>query len=170
MCLFDVCVQDYIIRRLQMEQDQMSEDVRLIRQYQEDTAKKRSQIQELRTSWVWLSGSCCFWLAGRLASWLVDLPVDCVFEITLSFLSVSLSLFNSSGYPGIWESHFSLTLCHLCLGLPSTFQCCILSSECCYLLYVGLDVHFWVQFRILYANYKECIPAVLLELLSTYKQ
>ena len=29
---------------------------------------------------------------------------------------------------------------------------------------------FWVQFHILYVTYKECVPAVLLEVVSTYKQ
>ncbi|PVD32476.1 hypothetical protein C0Q70_07915 [Pomacea canaliculata] len=43
-------LKDYIIRRLQLEQDQMAEDMRLVRQYQEDTAKKRALIQELQTS------------------------------------------------------------------------------------------------------------------------
>ncbi|KAK7475894.1 hypothetical protein BaRGS_00032862, partial [Batillaria attramentaria] len=52
-------LKDYIIRRLQMEQDQMAEDVRLIRQYQEDTAKKRAQIHELQTSAKIFQASKC---------------------------------------------------------------------------------------------------------------
>lgn len=42
--------QDYIIRRLQMENDQIAEDERLIKQYREDTDKKRAQIEELKTT------------------------------------------------------------------------------------------------------------------------
>ncbi|XP_076437584.1 vacuolar protein sorting-associated protein 11 homolog [Babylonia areolata] len=52
-------VKDFIIRRLQQEQDQMAEDKRLIRQYQEDTAKKRAQIQELQTSAKIFQASKC---------------------------------------------------------------------------------------------------------------
>ena len=29
---------------------------------------------------------------------------------------------------------------------------------------------FWVQFHILYVSYKECVPAVLLEVLSSYNK
>ena len=29
---------------------------------------------------------------------------------------------------------------------------------------------FWVKFHTLYVNYKECVPAVLLDVLSTCKQ
>ena len=42
--------QDYIIRRLQLENDQITEDERLIKQYREDTEKKRDQIEELKTT------------------------------------------------------------------------------------------------------------------------
>lgn len=52
-------LKDYIIRRLQMEQDQMTEDKRLIQQYKEDTAKKRAQIQELKTSAKIFQASKC---------------------------------------------------------------------------------------------------------------
>lgn len=47
-CIFHL--QDYIIRRLQMENDQIAEDERLIKQYREDTDKKRAQIEELKTT------------------------------------------------------------------------------------------------------------------------
>ncbi|CAG2230700.1 PEP5 [Mytilus edulis] len=43
-------VKDYIIRRLQLENDQITEDERLIKQYREDTEKKRAQIEELKTT------------------------------------------------------------------------------------------------------------------------
>ena len=43
-------MQDYIVRRLQMENDQIAEDERLIKQYREDTEKKRNKIEELKTS------------------------------------------------------------------------------------------------------------------------
>ncbi|XP_077990077.1 vacuolar protein sorting-associated protein 11 homolog [Glandiceps talaboti] len=43
-------VKDYIIRRLQQENDQISEDDRLIRQYKEETEKMRNQIEELKSS------------------------------------------------------------------------------------------------------------------------
>ena len=42
-------MQDYITRRLQQENDQISEDERLIRQYREETEKMRNQIEELKT-------------------------------------------------------------------------------------------------------------------------
>ena len=42
-------IKNYIIRKLQSENDQISEDERLIKQYQEDTEKKRQQIEELKT-------------------------------------------------------------------------------------------------------------------------
>lgn len=35
-----------------MENDQIAEDERLIKQYREDTDKKRAQIEELKTTWV----------------------------------------------------------------------------------------------------------------------
>ncbi|KAL4227956.1 Vacuolar protein sorting-associated protein 11 [Mactra antiquata] len=42
-------IKNYVIRKLQTENDQISEDERLIKQYQEDTAKKRQQIEDLKT-------------------------------------------------------------------------------------------------------------------------
>lgn len=45
-------LQDYIIRRLQLESDQILEDERLIKQYREDTEKKREQIEEMKTTYV----------------------------------------------------------------------------------------------------------------------
>ncbi|XP_064597137.1 vacuolar protein sorting-associated protein 11 homolog [Liolophura sinensis] len=52
-------VKDYIIRRLQMENDQISEDERLIRQYREDTERTRAQIEELKTSAKIFQASKC---------------------------------------------------------------------------------------------------------------
>ncbi|KAH3841675.1 vacuolar protein sorting-associated protein 11 homolog [Dreissena polymorpha] len=43
-------IKNYIIRKLQTENDQIAEDERLIKQYQEDTEKKRQQIEELKTT------------------------------------------------------------------------------------------------------------------------
>ncbi|XP_070533237.1 vacuolar protein sorting-associated protein 11 homolog [Ptychodera flava] len=43
-------VKDYIIRRLQQENDQINEDERLIKQYKEETEKMRNQIEELKSS------------------------------------------------------------------------------------------------------------------------
>ncbi|XP_071804394.1 vacuolar protein sorting-associated protein 11 homolog [Asterias amurensis] len=43
-------VKDYIIRRLQQENDQISEDERLVKQYREETEKMRVQIEEMKTS------------------------------------------------------------------------------------------------------------------------
>ncbi|XP_036368498.1 vacuolar protein sorting-associated protein 11 homolog isoform X3 [Octopus sinensis] len=43
-------VKDYIVKRLQQENDQITEDERLIQQYREDTLKKKNQIEELKTS------------------------------------------------------------------------------------------------------------------------
>lgn len=42
--------QDYIVKRLQQENDQITEDERLIQKYREDTCKKKLQIEELKTS------------------------------------------------------------------------------------------------------------------------
>ncbi|KAJ8321881.1 hypothetical protein KUTeg_000352 [Tegillarca granosa] len=50
---------DYIIRRLQLENDQIVEDERLIKQYREDTEKKRSQIEELKTTAKIFQASKC---------------------------------------------------------------------------------------------------------------
>ena len=49
-------IKNYVIRKLQNENDQIAEDERLIRQYQEDTEKKRQQIEELKTTYAhsWL--------------------------------------------------------------------------------------------------------------------
>ncbi|XP_005091075.1 vacuolar protein sorting-associated protein 11 homolog isoform X1 [Aplysia californica] len=52
-------VKDYIVRRLQMENDQIAEDERLIKQYREDTEKKRSKIEELKTSAKVFQASKC---------------------------------------------------------------------------------------------------------------
>lgn len=52
-------VKDYIIRRLQMENDQIAEDERLIKQYREDTDKKRAQIEELKTTAKVFQASKC---------------------------------------------------------------------------------------------------------------
>ncbi|XP_071958560.1 vacuolar protein sorting-associated protein 11 homolog isoform X2 [Antedon mediterranea] len=43
-------VKDYIIRRLQLENDQIHEDERLIQQYQQETEKMKGQIEDLKTS------------------------------------------------------------------------------------------------------------------------
>ncbi|WAR00818.1 VPS11-like protein [Mya arenaria] len=43
-------IKNYVIRKLQSETDQITEDERLIKQYQEDTEKKRQQIEELKTT------------------------------------------------------------------------------------------------------------------------
>ncbi|XP_050409252.1 vacuolar protein sorting-associated protein 11 homolog [Patella vulgata] len=52
-------VKDYIIRRLQHENDQITEDERLIKQYRDDTDKKRVQIEELKTSAKIFQASKC---------------------------------------------------------------------------------------------------------------
>ncbi|XP_022091158.1 vacuolar protein sorting-associated protein 11 homolog isoform X2 [Acanthaster planci] len=43
-------VKDYIIRRLQQENDQITEDERLVKQYREETEKMRRQMAEMKTS------------------------------------------------------------------------------------------------------------------------
>ncbi|XP_033108411.1 vacuolar protein sorting-associated protein 11 homolog isoform X2 [Anneissia japonica] len=43
-------VKDYIIRRLQQENDQINEDQRLIQQYQQETEKMKGQIEDLKAS------------------------------------------------------------------------------------------------------------------------
>ncbi|XP_071483682.1 vacuolar protein sorting-associated protein 11 homolog [Diadema antillarum] len=43
-------IKDYIVRRLQQENDQIAEDERLIKQYREETRKMKSQIEEMKTS------------------------------------------------------------------------------------------------------------------------
>ncbi|XP_069106820.1 vacuolar protein sorting-associated protein 11 homolog isoform X1 [Argopecten irradians] len=52
-------VKDYIIRRLQLENDQIAEDERLIKQYREDTEKKRAQIEEMKTTAKIFQASKC---------------------------------------------------------------------------------------------------------------
>ncbi|XP_067666114.1 vacuolar protein sorting-associated protein 11 homolog [Haliotis asinina] len=52
-------VKDYIIRRLQLENDQIAEDERLIKQYREDTERKRQQIEDLKTSAKIFQASKC---------------------------------------------------------------------------------------------------------------
>lgn len=42
-------VKDYIIRRLQQENEQIAKDERMIRKYREDTEKMKTQIEELKT-------------------------------------------------------------------------------------------------------------------------
>eukprot|EP00794_Sanderia_malayensis_P012216 gene12216-13473_t len=42
-------IKDYIVRRLQDENEQIAKDERLIRQYRDDTEKMRNQIEELKT-------------------------------------------------------------------------------------------------------------------------
>ncbi|KAJ8020828.1 Vacuolar protein sorting-associated protein 11-like [Holothuria leucospilota] len=43
-------IKDYIVRRLQQENDQIAEDERLIEQYREETKIKRSEIEEMKSS------------------------------------------------------------------------------------------------------------------------
>eukprot|EP00057_Strongylocentrotus_purpuratus_P015993 XP_011670467.1 PREDICTED: vacuolar protein sorting-associated protein 11 homolog [Strongylocentrotus purpuratus] len=43
-------IKDYIVRRLQQENDQIADDERLIKQYREETKKMKSQIEEMKTS------------------------------------------------------------------------------------------------------------------------
>ncbi|XP_015915607.2 vacuolar protein sorting-associated protein 11 homolog [Parasteatoda tepidariorum] len=43
-------IKDYIIRYLQKENEQISEDERLIKQYREETEKMRNQMEELKTN------------------------------------------------------------------------------------------------------------------------
>ncbi|PIK58361.1 putative vacuolar protein sorting-associated protein 11-like, partial [Apostichopus japonicus] len=43
-------IKDYIVRRLQQENDQITEDERLIEQYREETKIKRAEIEEMKTS------------------------------------------------------------------------------------------------------------------------
>uniref|UniRef100_A0A2C9MAP2 Vacuolar protein sorting-associated protein 11 homolog n=1 Tax=Biomphalaria glabrata TaxID=6526 RepID=A0A2C9MAP2_BIOGL len=52
-------VKDYIVRHLQLENDQIAEDERLIKQYREDTEKKRTKIEELKTSAKVFQASKC---------------------------------------------------------------------------------------------------------------
>ena len=42
-------VKDYIVRRLQQENEQIAKDERMVRKYREDTEKMRGQIDELKT-------------------------------------------------------------------------------------------------------------------------
>ncbi|PIK39430.1 putative vacuolar protein sorting-associated protein 11-like [Apostichopus japonicus] len=43
-------IKDYIVRRLQQENDQITEDERLIEQYREETKIKRAEIEEMKAS------------------------------------------------------------------------------------------------------------------------
>lgn len=52
-------VKDYIIRRLQMEDELIANDERYIRQYREETEKMRNQIKELKTSAKIFQGAKC---------------------------------------------------------------------------------------------------------------
>lgn len=45
-------IKDYLINKLQRESQQIEDDERKIRQYREETAHLRSEIQELKTRWV----------------------------------------------------------------------------------------------------------------------
>eukprot|EP00795_Rhopilema_esculentum_P008547 gene8547-14548_t len=62
-------VKDYIVRRLQDENEQMAKDERMIRQYQEDTEKMRNQIEELKTcAKIFQSAKC------MICSRMLELP------------------------------------------------------------------------------------------------
>ncbi|XP_046856298.1 vacuolar protein sorting-associated protein 11 homolog [Xenia sp. Carnegie-2017] len=63
-------VKDYIIKRLQQEDEQIAEDERLIRQYREETEKMRNQIKELKTSAIIFQSAKC-----SLCSRPLELPV-----------------------------------------------------------------------------------------------
>ncbi|XP_022806826.1 vacuolar protein sorting-associated protein 11 homolog [Stylophora pistillata] len=52
-------VKDYIIHRLQMEDELIANDERYIRQYREETEKMRNQIKELKTSAKIFQGAKC---------------------------------------------------------------------------------------------------------------
>lgn len=45
-------IKDYLINKLQRESQQIEEDERKIRQYRDETAHLRSEIQDLKTRWV----------------------------------------------------------------------------------------------------------------------
>lgn len=45
-------IKDYLINKLQRENQQIEDDERKILQYREETAHLRSEIQELKTRWV----------------------------------------------------------------------------------------------------------------------
>lgn len=54
-------IKDYLINKLQRESQQIEEDERKIRQYREETAHLRSEIQELKTRWAtWRQPRCRF--------------------------------------------------------------------------------------------------------------
>lgn len=42
-------MQDYIVRHLQRERDEIEENERLILKYREDTEKMRNEIEQLKT-------------------------------------------------------------------------------------------------------------------------
>ncbi|XP_074656340.1 vacuolar protein sorting-associated protein 11 homolog [Tubulanus polymorphus] len=53
-------IKDYITRRMQLENDQISEDERLIKQYKTETEKMRKQIEEINTSAkIFQVSKCC---------------------------------------------------------------------------------------------------------------
>ena len=55
-----VTSQDYIIRRLQQENDQIAEDERLVKQYRDETEKMRIQMEEMKTRSALLVGWLSF--------------------------------------------------------------------------------------------------------------
>lgn len=63
-------VKDYIIKRIQQEDEQIAQDERLIRQYREETEKMRSQIKDLKTSAIIFQSAKC-----SLCSRALELPV-----------------------------------------------------------------------------------------------
>lgn len=48
----NVVFQDYIIRRLQQENDAIAEDERLIKQYKEETERTKAHVEALKTKLV----------------------------------------------------------------------------------------------------------------------
>jgi len=63
-------VKDYVIKRLQQENEQIAKDERMIRKYREDTEKMRGQIEELKTSAKIFQSSKCMYCSRDL-----ELPV-----------------------------------------------------------------------------------------------
>lgn len=61
-------IKDYLINKLQRESQQIEDDERKIRQYREETAHLRSEIQELKTRLVpgrmWFSTNVFPWTAS----------------------------------------------------------------------------------------------------------
>ncbi|KAK3753540.1 hypothetical protein QZH41_018510 [Actinostola sp. cb2023] len=62
-------IKDYILHRLQMEDELIAKDERLVRQYSEETVKMRTQIQELKKSAQVFQGAKC-----SMCSRPLDLP------------------------------------------------------------------------------------------------